>query len=92
MMVTAQVGDDGRVDVPQEIRESCGVEPGSKLLFVKVGDRRFECRVLPQPGSLMEFIRQHQIDGPPIDVEQLIREGQEQAADEFFERLSRNRE
>jgi bifunctional DNA-binding transcriptional regulator/antitoxin component of YhaV-PrlF toxin-antitoxin module len=77
--------------VPQEIREACGVEPGSELLFTKVGEHRFECRVLPQPGSLMEFIKQHQIDGPPIDVEQLIREGEEQAADEFIERLNRNR-
>ena len=92
MSSIARVQSRGQVTVPQEIRETCSVEPGSELLFVKVGERRFECQVLPQPGSLIAYIRQHQIDGPPIDVEQFIADGEEQMAEEFIERFARGEE
>ena len=75
--------------VPQEICEAYGIEPGSELVFLSAAKDHFVCRVLPKGHSLVEFTRRHQIDGPPIDVEQLIKEAEEEMADEFFQRLAR---
>ena len=92
MSTIAKVQARGQVTVPQEIREAYGIEPGSELLFLRAGKDHFECRVLPKPRSLIEFIKQHKIDGPPIDVEQLLKEAEEEAAGEVIRRLARNRE
>ena len=46
-MNIARVQPHGQVTIPQEVREACGVTPGTDLHFVKTGPGRFECRVLP---------------------------------------------
>jgi AbrB family looped-hinge helix DNA binding protein len=78
MSNVAKVQARGQVTVPQEIREAYHIEPGNELLFLKAGEDHFECRVLRQPGSLLEFIDQHAIHDYVVDVEAL----REAAADE----------
>jgi AbrB family looped-hinge helix DNA binding protein len=61
-MRISRVQARGQVTVPQEIREACGIEPGSNLLFLPVGPASFECRVLPRE-SISEVIERYTVAG-----------------------------
>ncbi len=62
-MNIARVQTGGQVTIPQEVREACGVTPGTDLCFIKTGPGRFECRVLPAQRTLVEVTRQYAMDG-----------------------------
>jgi hypothetical protein len=62
------------VSFPQDIREACGVEPGTDLMFVKTGPTTFECWVLPPPLSLMGVIEKYSVDGVAPDLDELREE------------------
>ena len=79
-MNVARVQARGQVTIPQEVREACGVTPGSDLFFVKLGPGRFECRVLPARRSLVEITKQYTMDGTAPDIAQLREEMAEQLA------------
>lgn len=78
----AKVQARGQVTVPQEIREACGIEPGSELLFVKTGEYRFECRVLERP-SLVELTRRYAMPGSAPDLARLREEMGDELAREY---------
>ena len=67
-MNIAWVQTRGQVTIPQEVREACGVTPGTDLFFVKTGPGRFECRVLPAPRRLVEVTTQYAMDGRAPDL------------------------
>jgi bifunctional DNA-binding transcriptional regulator/antitoxin component of YhaV-PrlF toxin-antitoxin module len=80
-MNVARVQARGQVTVPQEIRDACGVAPGTDLLFAKTGPGRFECRVLPSRATLVETTRRYAMDGDAPDIARLREEmGAELAA------------
>jgi bifunctional DNA-binding transcriptional regulator/antitoxin component of YhaV-PrlF toxin-antitoxin module len=82
-MTVAKVQARGQVTVPQDIREACGVMPGSELLFIKTGPERFECRVLPKRRSLREVAAQYTVAGVAPDLDQL----REEMADELVREM-----
>jgi bifunctional DNA-binding transcriptional regulator/antitoxin component of YhaV-PrlF toxin-antitoxin module len=67
-MSIARVQSRGQVTVPQEIREACGVVPGTDLFFTKTGPARFECQVLPPRHSVAEITARYAMDGPAPDL------------------------
>ncbi len=73
-MKIAQVRLRGQVTIPREVREACGVTPGTDLFFVKTGPGRFECRVLPASCRLVEITRQYAMDGTAPDFARLRKE------------------
>src|SRR5258708_6746053 len=73
-MSLARVQARGQVTIPQDIREACGVEPGTDLMFVKTGPTTFECWVLPTPLSLREIFDKYSVEGVAPDIEQLLEE------------------
>ena len=73
-MNVARVQARGQVTVPQEIREACGVAPGTDLLFAKTGPGRFECRVLPARATLVGITKHYAMDGDAPDIARLREE------------------
>ncbi len=73
-MSMARVQARGQVTVPHEIREACGVEPGSELLFVPIGPQAFECRVLPPQRSLAELVARYTVDDVAPNLQALREE------------------
>jgi AbrB family looped-hinge helix DNA binding protein len=73
-MSVARVQARGQVTVPQEIREACGIVPGTDLLFIKTGPDRFECQVLPARRSIAEIIATYAMDGSAPNLDRLREE------------------
>ena len=71
-MEIARVQTRGQVTIPQEIREACGVAPGTELLFMVLGPGRFACHVLPQHRSLVEFTARHASYADHPDFEEIV--------------------
>ena len=67
-MNIARVQTRGQVTIPQEVREACGVTPGTDLFFVKTGPGRFECRVLPARRTLVEVTGQYAMECSAPDL------------------------
>lgn len=88
MMATVRVGDDGLVEVPQEIREACGIVPGAEVLFFKTGPNTFDCRVVAR-RSLVEFTARHASYEPHPDLEEILAEIGDDAAHPFVARAER---
>jgi hypothetical protein len=56
------------VTILQDVREACGVTPGTDLFFVKNDPERFEGRVLPARRTLVEVTGQYAMDGRAPDL------------------------
>ena len=70
-MAIARVQARGQVTVPQDIREACGITPGTLLVFSQTGPHEFGCRVLPGGDSLTDLIEEFTVDGVAPDLEML---------------------
>ncbi|MBV8084335.1 MAG: AbrB/MazE/SpoVT family DNA-binding domain-containing protein [Chloroflexi bacterium] len=46
----------GQVTIPELIRQRCGIDAGSDLLFVQTGPDTFECQRILAGGSLLDFL------------------------------------
>ncbi len=68
-MSVAKVQARGQVTVPQEVRDLCGIAPGTELLFVPTGPHVFECRVLPAQRALMDLVERFTVEGVAPDLE-----------------------
>ena len=88
MMATVRVGEDGQVTVPQEIREACGIVPGAEVLFFKTGPNTFDCRVVAR-RSLVEFTARHASYDPHPDLDEVLAEIGDEAAQPFVSRADR---
>jgi hypothetical protein len=60
------------------MREAMGIETGTELVCVQTGPQVFECRVVPKPMSLRDFI--DQFSGPepaptPEEMQEIVRDG-----------------
>lgn len=82
-MSMARVQARGQVTIPHDIREACGVAPGTDLMFVKTGPTTFECWVLPPPLSLREIFDKYSVEGVAPDIEQLLEEMGDDLAREY---------
>jgi len=88
MMAIVQVGTDGRVEVPQEIREACGIVPGAEVLFFKTGPNTFDCRVVAR-RSLVEFTARHASYEPHPDLDEVLEGMGDEAAQPFAAKADR---
>ncbi len=79
----ARVQSRGQVTVPQEIREACGIDPGTDLLFRPIGPGTFECRALPPQRSLLEAVEHYSMPGHAPDLNQLREEMGDELAREY---------
>jgi len=68
-----KVQSRGQVTIPERIRERCGIEPGTDLLFVPTGPDEFVCHRV-RKGGLLEFIDSISVPGVAPDMDEL-REG-----------------
>ena len=70
-MSTAKVQSRGQVTVPQDIRDACGVEAGTELVFRRTSQVTFECQVLPLRPSLDKVATKYEVDGVAPDLASL---------------------
>lgn len=82
-MSMARVQTRGQVTVPRDIRETCGIGPGTDLMFVPTGPDRFECRVMPAARSLMELVDAFTVPGVAPDLDELREEMADELAREY---------
>jgi bifunctional DNA-binding transcriptional regulator/antitoxin component of YhaV-PrlF toxin-antitoxin module len=68
-MSVARVQAHSRVTVPRNIREACGIHPGSELLFTRLGPDTFMCRVLPARQSFLDVLRRYTVSGVAPDLD-----------------------
>lgn len=86
-MTIAKARARGRVTIPQNIREACGITPGTTLIFIQTGPGQFACRVLPEHRSLRDLIEQFSVDGVAPDVEKLIEEAAAEEAERYLDEI-----
>lgn len=82
MAAIVRLQEHGEITLPEDIRELAGVSPGDELVIRSIGPGRIELATTPRM-SLTELIRKHQVDVPAGDVEQVIREAEQELADEY---------
>jgi AbrB family looped-hinge helix DNA binding protein len=70
-MAIARVQPRGQVTIPKRIREACGIEPGSDLIFIQTGPHTFQCYKLPDPRPLLETIERLTVPGTAPDMREL---------------------
>lgn len=78
-MATATMTSKGQITVPKEVRADLGLEPGSKVMFVKVGDGQY--RLLARTGELTDLAGALQRQGQArVSLEQMDEAVAESAA------------
>lgn len=66
----------GQITIPKDVRDELGLEPGTKVDFVRVGAREFRLR--PKNLRVEDLFGILEYDGPPISIEEMneaIRDG-----------------
>jgi AbrB family looped-hinge helix DNA binding protein len=66
----------GQITVPKEVRDELGLEPGTKVTFVRIGPGDYRMR--PKVRSVMDLVGALDYDGAPVSLEQMdeaIQEG-----------------
>jgi AbrB family looped-hinge helix DNA binding protein len=86
-MTSAKVRARGQVTIPRDIREACGIMPGTALMFVQTGPGQFACRVLSEHRSLLELIEEYRMDGVAPHVDKIIEEAQAEEAERYLDEL-----
>jgi len=75
-MSQATMTSKGQITVPKDVRDELGLEPGTKVDFVRISAREYRLR--PKNRSVMDLGGMAKYDGPPISVEEMnetIRDG-----------------
>lgn len=67
-MMIAQVGEQGQLTLPEEIRAAYHLDTRSRLLFVPLDGERFVVRVMPARRSIFELMDLYADDGPVPDI------------------------
>jgi AbrB family looped-hinge helix DNA binding protein len=88
-MSIARVQARGQVTVPHDIREACGIEPGTDLMFVQTGPDQFECWVMPPRQSLMELLDKYTVEGVAPDLRQIDEDIADEVARHYLPETSR---
>lgn len=70
-MPQATMTSKGQITVPKEVREELGLQPGTKVDFVRVGAGDY--RVRPKNRSIEDLFGIIKYDGPPITLEDMER-------------------
>jgi AbrB family looped-hinge helix DNA binding protein len=68
-MTVATMTSKGQITIPKEIRDELGLEPGTKVSFVRLGPGEVRLRV--KRGSLKDLAGILKYDGPPISIEEM---------------------
>lgn len=66
----------GQITVPKDVRDELGLEPGTKVDFVRVGPKEF--RIRAKNLSISDLFGTARYDGPPLSIEEMneaIRDG-----------------
>ncbi|MCX6395701.1 MAG: AbrB/MazE/SpoVT family DNA-binding domain-containing protein [Propionibacteriales bacterium] len=75
-MSVATVTSKGQITIPKDVRDELGLEPGTKVDFVRVSAREFRLR--PRNVEVADLFGILKYDGPPITIEEMneaIRDG-----------------
>lgn len=67
-MTVATMTSKGQVTIPKDVREALGLEAGTKIDFVRVGDRFW---MRPKNGSVEDLFGLAAHDGPPLTIEEM---------------------
>lgn len=59
----------GQITIPKDVREALGLEPGTKLAFVRVGPGDYRLRAKTLDVMALRGIVRY--DGPPISIEEM---------------------
>lgn len=81
-MTLARVQPRGQVTIPRDIRQACGVEPGTDLLFTQTGPDSFQCQKVPRQ-SIVEIIERLSVPGTAPDLTELREEMGDEVAREL---------
>lgn len=68
-MSQATMTSKGQITVPKDVRDELGLEPGTKVTFVRVGPREY--RIRAKSRSLLELGGIARYSGPPMSVEEM---------------------
>ncbi len=68
-MSSATVTSKGQITIPKDVRDALGIEPGTKVDFVRVSARDY--RVRPKNLSVMDLFGILKYDGPTITLEEM---------------------
>jgi AbrB family looped-hinge helix DNA binding protein len=88
-LIEVTVPEDGRVEIPLEVRAGLGLKPGDLVSFRIIGAGVGEMRVLGRM-TLAEMVDRFPVDRS-IDVATAITEGEAAAADEALDRMGLGR-
>lgn len=75
-MALATMTSKGQITIPKSVRDELGLEPGTKLDFVRVGPGEYRLR--PKNVRIMDLAGILKHDGPPMTIEEMneaIRDG-----------------
>lgn len=69
-MSVATMTSKGQITIPKDVRESMGLKPGSKLMWVKISDRQY--RVIARTGKIDDlFGILHRPGQRPLTIEEI---------------------
>lgn len=68
-MSAATVTSKGQITIPKDVRDELGLEPGTKVDFVRVGEREYRLR--PRTNSVADLFGIARYDGPSLSIEEL---------------------
>lgn len=68
-MPQATMTSKGQITVPKEVRDELGLEPGTKVDFVRISHREYRLRA--KNGSIDDLFGILHYDGPPISIEEM---------------------
>jgi antitoxin PrlF len=68
-MPQATMTSKGQITIPKDVRDELGLEPGTKVDFVRISAREYRLR--PKNRSIMDLFGMAKYDGPPLTIEEM---------------------
>lgn len=69
-MVSATMTSKGQITVPKEVREALGLTAGSRVMFVRMSNGRYE--LVPRTGKIWDFAGiLYDPDRPAMTIEEI---------------------
>ncbi len=87
-MPTATMTSKGQITIPKEVRDALNLEPGSKVMFVKLPGGQY--RIVPRTGKLSDLKGMlYNPDGPRLTIEEMNEAIGDAAAEHVMRSMSR---
>lgn len=85
-MTTATVTSKGQITIPKHIRDDLHLEPGSKVLFVKINDHDY--RMIARTGKIQDLAGiLHRPGQPTVSIEQMDEDIADAVSEEYLRGL-----